>query len=171
MTPFEDGRRRGDGVVYQNRADCPSRAIQHPSISGSHNISAPRSATQLAAGQPLSAVVWADDVSALPSSWPGIMLAADQRGRNEMAQAKKITTSRSSCLRQCFRCSVHPPRPPVGGPLLAQGRPQQGRPLVGAQPGPFQGNCCPAWACCGSGVEACIVPLKARIEGPVDKRR
>jgi hypothetical protein len=29
-------------VVYQNRTDCPSRAIPHPSKSGSHNISAPR---------------------------------------------------------------------------------------------------------------------------------
>lgn len=62
----------------------------------------------------------ADRPCALPSSWPGIMLAADQRGRIAMAQAKKITTSRSSACASVFRCSVHPPRLAVGGPLLAQ---------------------------------------------------
>ena len=34
----------------RTRTDCPSRAIPHPCKSGSHNISAPRSGTQPAAG-------------------------------------------------------------------------------------------------------------------------
>ena len=64
MTPSEDGRRRGDGVVYQNRTDCPSRAIQHPSHiwQSQHLSTAIRHAAS--PGQPLSAVVWADDVDA-----------------------------------------------------------------------------------------------------------
>ena len=69
MTPSEDGRRRGDGVGLSEPHGLPKPGdpasvhiwqSQHLSIAIRHAASP---------GQPLSAVVWAEGVSAMRSAW------------------------------------------------------------------------------------------------------